>query len=130
MSKEKIKKEQIFNILDENINKFENMERKEILHLLSKKVNASESSFSKYYLDWKKGYMLPKDSMKVEFEIQKDIILKGKYAEFILNENGITVDDLNFKSLEEIIEYENKELAEFNMRMAELKAAARYLNQI
>lgn len=120
-------KEEIFNFLDENIKTLEDMERKEIIYLLKKKFDASEGSLSRYYTSWKKVYMLPKDSIKAEFEIKKDIILKGKYAEYLINENGITVGDLNFKSLKEIIDYEHRELAQFNKRILELKAAIQYV---
>ena len=80
----------------------------------------------------KKKEELKKEVNKMGLKVVNEVVkvirreLEGEFGKYLIDENGVTIDDKNFKDLEALEKYKIAELERFNREIDEIKAVFEY----
>lgn len=131
----------------EEINSYLNInshkEKEQLLSSIMKIFNISYKTAQLYYYKWKKEFMntktcIPEDEFKKvdsknidrnesielnrirKLKINK-VVIEGEFGHYIKEGNKVIAGEVIFNSLEEVEEYEKKEIELFNKKIQEIK---------
>ncbi|MBD7914227.1 hypothetical protein H9660_03620 [Clostridium sp. Sa3CUN1] len=106
-------------------------EKEELLKNIMKIFNISNKTAELYYYKWKKDFMNTKTCISENKEDKKVKIMsklkikkleiEGEFGNYIKEGNKVVAGEVIFNSLEDIEEYEKKEIELFNKKIQEIR---------
>lgn len=106
-------------------------EKEQLLKNIMKIFNISNKTAELYYYKWKKDFMNTKtcisenkENKKVKIMSKlkiKKLEIEGEFGNYIKEGNKVVAGEVIFNSLEDIEEYEKKEIELFNKKIQEIR---------
>lgn len=106
-------------------------EKEQLLKNIMKIFNISNKTAELYYYKWKKDFMNTKTCISENKEDKKVKIMsklkikkleiEGEFGNYIKEGNKVVAGEVIFNSLEDIEEYEKKEIELFNKKIQEIR---------